>query len=89
MRLINIIHEQLFKHMDNFKFQDVDEETKITKLKNDLAEKEAELLSINPEKVAEDNIAEIETKDNVASMRQEILNDLKQNNPELEKYTNG
>lgn len=86
VRLTDIIRTQLFKHMDDFKFQDIDEVKKINKLNNDLAERETELLNINPEKIAEDNTAEIETQDNVTSMREEILNDLKQNNPDLEKY---
>lgn len=83
-RLKNIIEKQLILKMNNFNFKNgEDDELKMLNYK--LAEKEAKLLELNPEKIAEDNSPEIITTDKINSIKNEILNDLKKNNPELEE----
>lgn len=62
-------------------------ENELKNLSKKLAEKEMELLNVNPEKLAEDTEDEIISADDVKNMREEILQDLKQSNPELERET--
>lgn len=83
-RLKNIIEKQLILKMNNFNFIN-DEDDELKTLNYKLAEKEAKLLELNPEKVAEDNSPEIIATDKINSIKNEILNDLKKNNPELEE----
>lgn len=83
-RLKNIIEKQLILKMNNFNFIN-DEDDELKTLNYKLAEKEAKLLELNPEKIAEDNSPEIITTDKINSIKNEILNDLKKNNPELEE----
>ena len=83
-RLKNIIEKQLILKMNNFNFKN-GEDDELKTLNYKLAEKEAKLLELNPEKIAEDNSPEIITTDKINSIKNEILNDLKKNNPELEE----
>ena len=81
--LKNIIEERLYSHINKFKFVDSDDNY-LKKLTHDLAEKETELLNVNPEKLSENTDVEILTTDNIKSTREEILDELKNANPELE-----
>lgn len=80
----NIIEIQLLTRMNKFSFTN-ENDNEITVLKQNLAEKENELLEVNPEKLAVDNTEEILNSDDLANIRADILNDLKKNNPELER----
>lgn len=82
----NIIEIQLLTKMDKFSYTN-ENDNEITVLKQNLAEKENELLEVNPEKLAVDNTEEILNSDDLAKMRADILNDLKNENPELERET--
>ena len=83
-----IIEKQLTVKMHKFDFTNVND-NELKTLTDKLAEKESELLSVNPEKLTQDNnIAEEPINlDEVASIKNEILQDLKNNNPELERQT--
>ena len=82
----NMIEIQLVTKMDKFKFtNETDDE--LQNLQYKLAEKETELLQVNPEKLAEDNTDIILKSDDIAQIRTEILDDLKKSNPELERET--
>ena len=81
-----MIQKQLLTKMHKFDFVN-NNENELKNLSKKLAEKEMELLSVNPEKLVEDTEDEIVTADDVKNMREEILQDLKQSNPELERDT--
>jgi hypothetical protein len=82
VRLKDLIERQLLLNMNKLSFDESDEE--FNNLVNKLSEKETEILKVNPDKVAIDNTEEILTTDNVLNIRNEILNDLKNTNEELE-----
>lgn len=79
-----MIEIQLLTKMEKFKFSN-ETDNELESLQQKLAEKETELLQVNPEKLAEDNTDEIIKSDDLAQMRSEILDDLKTSNPELER----
>ena len=81
--LQDIIEKQLILKMDNFNFLNSDN-NELEELNYKLAEKESKLLSINPEKLAEDTSNEILNTDKIQTVKNEILNELKKQNPELE-----
>ena len=81
-----MIQKQLLTKMHKFDFVN-NNENELKNLSKKLAEKEMELLSVNPEKLVEDTEDEIVSADDVKNMREEILQDLKQSNPELERDT--
>lgn len=87
IKLINIlkdiIEEQLYNKLDKFKFVNNNDKS-LKNLTHDLAEKETELLKVNPDKMAENTDVELLTNDVIAQSREEILADLKKQNPELE-----
>lgn len=87
IKLINIlkdiIEEQLYHKLDKFKFVNNNDKS-LKNLTHDLAEKETELLKINPDKMSENTDVELLTNDVIAQSREEILADLKKQNPELE-----
>ena len=63
-RLQNIIEDKFYKGINKFNFSDIKDQKSLQNLQNKLADKEAELLSIQPEKLAEDTTDEIlETED--------------------------
>ena len=82
-RVKNLIEKQLLLKINNFDFTN-NNENELKELTHKLAEKESKLLEINPEKLVDDTTEEIITADTVSSLRQEILQDLKDTNPELE-----
>lgn len=83
-----IIEKQLTVKMNNFNFTNVND-NELDNLTKKLAEKESELLNVNPEKLTKDNTAaeEIVELDDISTIKNEILQELKQNNPELERET--
>lgn len=82
--LTDIIEKQLILKMNNFSFINTNND-ELENLNYQLAEKEAKLLSVKPEKLAEDNSSEILNTDKIQNIKNEILEDLKKQNPELEK----
>lgn len=85
IRLKDIIEMQLLEHINNFDFTNANTEKELRDLANDLGEKESKLLSINPEKLVEDNSDDIIADDNdMQNIKDEILADLRKANPELE-----
>jgi hypothetical protein len=80
----NMIEIQLLTKMEKFKISN-ETDNELESLQQKLAEKETELLQVNPEKLAEDNTDAIIKSDDLAQMRSEILDDLKTSNPELER----
>ena len=73
----------LIDKVDKFNFSNGSDH-ELIELKYKLAEKEQQILEINPEKIAEDTTNEILSMDDVAAIKQQILADLKKANPELE-----
>ena len=73
----------LIDTVDKFNFSNGSDH-ELNELKYKLAQKEQQILEINPEKVAEDTTEEILSLDNIAAIKQQILSDLKKSNPELE-----
>ena len=77
------IQTLLLDKIDNFSFSN-GSDTEFNELKYKLAEKEKQILQINPEKIAEDTTEQILSIDKIMIYKQQILNDLKESNPELE-----
>ena len=77
------IQTLLLDKIDNFSFSN-GSDTEFNELKYKLAEKEKQILQINPEKIAEDTTEQILSSDKIMIYKQQILNDLKESNPELE-----
>lgn len=92
VKLIKIVKEtiekQLTVKMNNFNFTNVND-NELDNLTKKLAEKESELLNVNPEKLTKDNTAAEEVVElaDISTIKNEILQELKQNNPELERET--
>lgn len=85
VRLKDIIEMQLLEHINKFDFTNANAEKELRDLANDLGEKESKLLSINPEKLVEDNSEDIiDNEDTLQNIKDEILADLRKANPELE-----
>ena len=84
----DIIEKQLTIKMNNFDFTNVNDQ-ELSVLTDKLAKKESELLDVNPEKLTQDNTLEKEVVDlnEISKIKNEILQDLKENNPELERET--
>jgi hypothetical protein len=81
--LKNIIEEKLYSKVNNFQFINNSDKS-LKNLTHDLAKKELELMKVNPEKMTENTDLEILKNDDLSASREEILAELKANNPELE-----
>lgn len=79
-----IIEKQLTIKMHNVDFTNTND-SELKTLTNKLAEKEMELLSVNPEKLTQDTSEDIINSENIIDIKNQILQDLKENNPELER----
>ena len=77
------IEELLIDKVDKFSFTN-GSDYEFNELKYKLAQKEKQILQINPEKIAEDTTEQILSSDKIMLYKQQILNDLKNSNPELE-----
>lgn len=79
-----IIEKQLTIKINSFDFTNVND-NELVNLTNKLAKKELELLNVNPEKISQDNSEEIMNLENITEIKNQILQDLKEQNPELER----
>lgn len=83
----NKIEIQLIKGMNKFKFEN-ENENELKNLEQQLKEKEEELLHVNPENFSKDETSsDVLSSGELSQMKDEILNDLKKMNPELERET--
>lgn len=80
-RLKNIIEYQLVTKMKDFNY--TDNVSGLDILKNKLKETEKKLLDVQL-KSDEESVKDEMTEEKILKVKEEILNDLKQNNPELE-----
>lgn len=80
-RLKNIIEYQLVTKMKDFNY--TDNVSGLDILKNKLKETEKKLLDVQL-KSDKESVKDEMTEEKILKVKEEILNDLKQNNPELE-----
>jgi hypothetical protein len=84
-KLIQFIEKHLLSNVELFDFSSENIERDIIKLKDEKSNKQKRLLELSPEEIPAELALDIISLDKLEQVKAEILNDLKKNNPVLER----